>query len=310
MLAVVLIVFSILPYLIPLQPLTGNRNELAFENSEFTAIKEVEIHFRRWHGTEGSGDKVLLVHGFGGSTFTWRYLAPDLQREGFQVVAADLPGFGLSERQWGLDHSPEARAEYLWLLLEYLYPGEERWHLVGHSMGGATVTVMALQRPGKVRSITLAAGAIPENEPSPLTILLHYPPLNRWVRVLGPRLFFNENRVEELLASAYGRQPAEKEVTGYYLPFTIEGTDLVLADLVRSSPQPLLDQVGELDMPVLCLWGEDDAWVPRERGEKLAGLIPEARLVVIPEEGHCPMETSPVYFKEALLDFIDTAGSR
>ncbi len=303
------ILLSLLPYIIPLQLPGGSRHELAYDNSEFADIEGVELHFRRWVGDDDSAVNVLLVHGLGGSTFTWRYTAPVLQVEGYRVTAVDLHGFGLSERQAGLEHNSEARAERLWLLLEKLYP-KGQWHLVGHSMGGGTVTAMALQEPGKVKSVTLAAGALAEFEPSLFTLLLKYPPVSRWIRVLGPRLLFSESWVEQALASAYGRQPTAEEIEGYYYPLTIEDTDVVFVDLIKTAPAPLLDRVGELDMPVLCIWGEDDAWVSLEQGEKLIQLIPHAELAVIAEEGHCPMETSPDLFNTALLDFIKTAGSR
>ena len=308
-LAALFILLSILPYLIPLQQLTGNRHELVYDDSEFSLIDGIEMHYRRFAGGDGRGAPVLLIHGLGGSTFSWRYTAPALEQEGYLVIAVDLPGFGLSERRAGLEHSSVGRAEHLWALLEKLEPGE-KWHLVGHSMGGATVTAMALQEPEKVNSLTLAAGALAEFEPSLVAFLLRYPPVSRWVRVLGPRLLFRESWVEQALLSAYGRQPTADEVKGYYLPLTLENTDAVFVDLINTAPAPLLDRVGELDIPVLCLWGDDDAWVPLEQGERLVRLFPRAELVIITEEGHCPMETSPDQFNPALLDFLEADKSR
>jgi len=308
-LAALFILLSFLPYLIPLEPLTGSRHEQAFNNSEFSAVNEIEMHYRRFAGADAGEPHVLLIHGLGGSTFSWRYTAPALEKEGFPVVAVDLPGFGLSERRAGLEHSSIERAKILWALLDKLEPGIS-WHLVGHSMGGATVTAMALQEPDKVYSLTLAAGALAEFEPSIFTSLLRYPPVSRWVRVLGPRFFFRESWVEQALLSAYGRQPTVEEVKGYYYPLTLENTDVVFVDLINRSPAPLLNRVGELNIPVLCIWGEDDAWVPIEHGQRLVRLFPRSELVVIEDEGHCPMETSPDRFNTALINFLEADKSR
>lgn len=305
------LLLSVLPYLIPLQTLEGNSHELTYGNSLFAAVDNIELHYRCWGDSFGKERNILLVHGLGGSTFTWRYTAPYLQANGYRVIAVDLPGFGLSDRQAGFDHSAAARVKLLWLLLDQL-DGGGKWDLVGHSMGGATVAAMALQDQGRVKSVTLAAGALSYFEPSLLSLFYQYPPLSRWIRVLGPRLFFNESRIESLLSSAYGRQPTEAEVEGYLQPLMLENTDIVMTELFLSAPAPLLEYVGDLTVPVLCLWGEEDTWVPLGRGEELQALITGSELVVIPGEGHCPMETAPDYFNDILLQFIkyNTFSSR
>jgi pimeloyl-ACP methyl ester carboxylesterase len=243
------------------------------------------------------------VHGFGGSTFSWRYTATYLVDKGFYVVAADLPGFGLSERVPGYNHTAENRAGYMWALLDELAPGQN-WHLVGHSMGGATAAEMALQRPKQTESLTLAAGAVIDSGVTRPGLFLRYPPAARWVRVLSANYFLNESRVEQLLLSAYGRNPSSEEVSGYYLPLTLKNTDRVLVDLLQTGITNPGQRLAELSVPVLCLWGEADAWVPLEQGETAASIIPGAELAVIPGEGHCPMETAPEQFNQLLFEFI------
>ncbi len=307
-LAGLVMLLSITPYLIPLQEGGWDRYALTYSNSEFVKAGNVEIHYREW-GHEyahenGAGKNVLLVHGLGGSTFSWRYTAPALAAEGYRVIAVDLPGFGASERKTGFEHSAENRASYLWEMLEKLYPGES-WHLAGHSMGGAAVAAMALQEPHKTDAIILAAGAISPFEPSLINVLLKYPPLTRWARVLAGTFIPQESRIETLLESAYGREPSPEEVYGYLRPLRVEGTDGTFADLLRSTPTPLADRLDQVEKPALCLWGENDEWVSLEEGRKLDGLLPDSELVVIPGEGHCPMETAPEKFNQKLLAFLN-----
>lgn len=302
-LAALFILFSIAPYLIAVEEGTLSREELVFPNSEFIEINGIELHYRQWPGPDDQEKNILLVHGLAGSTFSWRYTAPVFQEEGFLVLAVDLPGFGLSERKVGFDHSANARGELLWDMLEEMFP-DRNWNLVGHSMGGATVTAMALQRPEQTESVTLAAGALYSFEPSFYTELLRYPPAARWLRIYGSRLVADQQRVEELLASAYGQQPTELELSGYYLPLNIKNTAAVWPDLLRTAPDPLIDSVGQLVMPVLCIWGEEDTWVPLEQGRKLDRLLPNSELIIMQGEGHCPMETAPDRFDRKLADFL------
>ena len=121
----------------------------------------------------------------------------------------------------------------MWALLDELAPAQN-WHLVGHSMGGATAAEMALQRPAQTDSLTLAAGAVIDTGVTRPSLLLRYPPAARWVRVLSANYFLTESRVAQLLVSAYGRTPSSEEVSGYYLPLTVQGTDRVLIDLLQT----------------------------------------------------------------------------
>jgi len=304
LLAGLFLLLSILPYLIPQESNAITRQELAFPNSVFDQVRDVEMHYRIWDSINEREKNILLVHGFGASTFSWRYTAFTLQEEGFRVFAVDLPGFGLSERKRGLDHSPEARAEILWVMLEELYP-DQQWNLVGHSMGGGTVAAMALQKPEQTESLTLVAGALFPGEPSFFNYILKYPPAGQWVRVVSSRFLLDESRIEQFLASAYGQQPTPQEISGYYLPLTVENTDAVLVDLLRTVSESLIGRIDQLKLPVLIIWGSEDAWVPVQQGRKLDRLLPRSELIVMPGEGHCPMETAPDLFNRKLLDFID-----
>ncbi len=304
----VLVLLCLVPYLVPLHELPRERRDLACLDSEFFTVRGVEVHYRRRQGGGGLSGNVLLVHGFGGSTFSWRETIPYLVDEGYRVVALDLPGFGLSERLSGLDHSPDERGALSWALLDALYPGEA-WHLVGHSMGGATVAAMALAEPERVKSVTFAAGALGGTN-GRLEKVVSFPPLQRLIRVVASRLLMDEGRVESMIESAYGRKPSPEEVAGYYLPVTIKDSDLVLVELLRSGSGMFEVDPAALTVPVLCLWGEQDAWVPLEEGEELARVIPGAKLEVVAGEGHCVMETAPACFNRKLVNFISGRGER
>lgn len=295
-------VLSIIPYLLPLNALPGSPFESLFDNSELKTTDHIKLHYRQWE--TASTEKILLVHGFAGSTFSWRYTAPALATAGYRVVAADLPGFGLSERSPSFTPSAEKRAELLWNLLESLEPGAD-WHLVGHSMGGGVVSAMALQNPEQVKSISLAAGAVPDGNRGRFNWTFHYPPLQRSVRHLATRVLLTEENVQNALASAYGRMPAETELEGYYRPLLIEDTDAALVEMLKTSEKSLLSDIKTLQIPVLLIWGEEDAWVQLETGYKLDSLFPDSELVIIPGEGHCPMETKPDQFNSILLQYLD-----
>ena len=285
-----------------MRSLPGAPFEPLYENSELTTAENIKLHYRQWGA--GNSERVLLIHGFAGSTFSWRYTAPALAAEGYRVVAVDLPGFGLSERSLNFTPGADKRAELLWDLLESLEPASD-WHLVGHSMGGGVVTAMALQKPEQIKSISMAAGAVPGSDRGRSSWVFHYPPLQRTVRHLATRVFLTEENVQNTLASAYGRIPEESEFEGYYRPLLIEDTDAALVEMLKTNEKNLLNEIGSLGVPVLLIWGEKDAWVQLEEGYKLDSLFFDSELVIMPDEGHCPMETRPKEFNKILFDFLD-----
>jgi pimeloyl-ACP methyl ester carboxylesterase len=64
------------------------------------------------------------------------------------------------------------------------------------------------------------------------------------------------------------------------------------------------DRYATIDIPVTVCWGEDDTWVPVERGRELAARIPGAQLRVIPGAGHLVHEDRPAELTAALFEFL------
>src|SRR4051794_13480576 len=120
-------------------------------------VGSAEIAYR----TFGSGDPVLLVHGWPLSGFTFRALIPHL--EGYTAIAVDLPGAG--DTRWRPDNdftfSGQARN-----LLRFVEAAEVApFHVVAHDTGGTIARALALLAPERVRSMTLIGTEIPGHRP-------------------------------------------------------------------------------------------------------------------------------------------------
>jgi pimeloyl-ACP methyl ester carboxylesterase len=92
---------------------------------------------------------VILLHGFGGSTFSWRLTLPALADAGYSAVALDLRGFGLSDKDGGADHGHAAQARYVAALMDELAIQDAV--VVGHSMGGNVAAHLAVHAPPDLR---------------------------------------------------------------------------------------------------------------------------------------------------------------
>lgn len=258
----------------------------AFNNSRYILVDGVRLHVREWREEKSTGCPVLLVHGFAGSTFSFRELAPALAKAGHSVMAIDLPGYGYSQRS---SFSGTA-ADALWQLLERERPGQS-WCLLGHSMGAKLVGQMAALKPGRVQAIAYSNG-------SPLvsserrkkwfsSSSFVRSAAIRWVE----KYYLNEKKFVEVLGKAYARPASREEAQGYLKPLLIPGTvKAAFSGYAKKwSDDTSASQISKI--PSLIVWGNKDTWVKPEVGQTLAKNIPSAKFVMIDGAGHCPIET-------------------
>ncbi len=303
-----LVLLAILPYLIPL----SRHGEMIapYSNSGFFETGDTTIHYRLYipEGEPIRG-KVLLVHGLGGSTYSFEQNAPILAEEGFVAVSVDLPGFGYSSRYPDENHAQVHRADLLWQLLDMLdaevVRQEERsagWHLGGHSMGGGTIAAMAMQRQTQTASLVFIDGALFETSRN--SRIATFPVISRWLQVLLERVLIQPPQIERFLTSAYGRAPTVEEVSGYLAPLSVAGTARSATALLKTAQNRPPEELSQLTVPALAIWGGLDSWVPVSDTVRIQTLMPQLKIDVIPEAAHCPMETHPGQFNHILLQWL------
>ncbi|CJV67837.1 2-succinyl-6-hydroxy-2,4-cyclohexadiene-1-carboxylate synthase [Bacillus tropicus] len=113
----------------------------------------------------GSGEPLLLLHGFTGSMETWRSFVPSWSEQ-FQVILVDIVGHGKTESPEDVTHYDIRNAALqMKELLDFLHI--EKAHILGYSMGGRLAITMACLYPEYVRSLLLencTAGLESEDE--------------------------------------------------------------------------------------------------------------------------------------------------
>ena len=109
--------------------------------------------------SEGAGPALLLVHGFGASTYDYEQHVLGPLAETHRVVAVDLFGMGLSERREDFSYDFAGWADQLAATLEAL--GIERAIVAGHSMGGAVASLLAARHSDQVAGLVLIGALYP-----------------------------------------------------------------------------------------------------------------------------------------------------
>lgn len=267
-----------------------------FDNSRFETLQGVPVHVRHWPAAGiATGCPVLLVHGFGGSTFSFRELAPALAAAGHEVWAIDLPAYGYSARTPFPGTAGAALAP--WLAAK-----GRGWCLLGHSMGTRVVAELAQARPADVASVVYLAGnPIPSAKELRSRERFKSPRLRRWLAGLVESRYLRAEKIGELLAKAYGRAATDAEVAGYLTPLAQPGTALAIMNGYAAQWPATPTGAALAGVPTLILWGENDAWVKPEVADRLQAALPSARRVTIAGAGHCPMETHVAQTLDAVL---------
>lgn len=299
-----------LPYLIPLgQPqVEVSPDELVNEHGRFLDIDGMSIYVEE-QNPESARVTIVFIHGFGGSTFSWRNNVPFFASRGYKVVSLDMKGFGLSHKDFASDYTHPAQAELLAEVLDTLGVGQA--YLVGHSMGTSVMLHFAHLYPEEVLGLISVDGAVNLDKgatyPSPL---LNFPPLRRIGELLLTR-YGTEERIGQILKSAYYRQDivTPEVVDGYYSRLVNGQWAQSLLAMVRDMPKNTITfALEDFQFPTLILWGQNDTWVKQADIDRWRHEIPSAEFHAIPGAGHMLMEENPELFNNMVLTFLQSNG--
>ena len=281
---------------VTLTPFTEVRTKLPAES--FVTIGGQQVHVEH----DGSGEPVVLIHGFGGSSYSWRHLVPTLATR-YEVVAPDLNGFGWTERPSEPEaYTLEGQPALVLGVLDAL--GIASAHVVGHSYGGGLALWLAARHPERVRSLVLVDSTLPTYS------------VARRKRVARFRPFVSLALRSVLLRHSFVRRGlmrsvadpelvTEELVEAYAERLRVEGAVDAYQGLTApvSGPQPRVD-LAEIRQPTLVVWGADDRLLDARVGEEAARMIPAARFLLLARCGHLPMEEQPEELARAVLDFL------
>ena len=231
---------------------------------------------------EGEGDPILLIHGFASNLgVNWRATGwiDILKRNRRRVIALDVRGHGESAKLYDeADYAPGKMSRDARNLLDHL--GLSRVDVLGYSMGARIATWLALDHPGRVRSLTIGGMGL------------------AMVEGIG-----GEEAIEAALRAPDIALVKDPMARGYRKFAEATASDLnALAACIRARrPTVPAERLAELEMPVLIVVGENDMIAGSPAG--LARLIPGAELLVIPRRDHM-LTTGDRDFKARLLEFL------
>jgi pimeloyl-ACP methyl ester carboxylesterase len=230
----------------------------------------------------GSGEPLLLVHGFGADKNNFMRVARHLTPH-FRVIAPDLPGFGAATRSDTATYTIAEQVERLRLFAAAL--GLKRVHLGGSSMGGHIATTWAGRYPDEVASLWLLA-------PGGTAAAFDSELRREFVRT-GEILLVAKTPEEHARVRAFvmSRQP--------WLPHSLQrvlgeraAKDFPLHSEIFTAlrkEQPVENVFSRIDVPALIVWGTEDRALNPKGADTLKAMMPQAQVILMPGVGHLPM---------------------
>lgn len=305
--ASLVVVFLVVPFLIPSESSgTVSNREAAGPSAEFIELNGIDVRVERQEYTGDCGctaPLIVLMHGFGASTFSWRDVIEPLGAYG-DVIAYDRPGFGFTDRptKWA-GTNPYGFAGNFELLDDLIakFGTGRDVVLVGHSAGGQLAAEYARLNPTNISALVLVDPAIltTGGAPDGLDWLWAIPQIDK----LGPILVGGiASSGMDLLRESYADQAmlTPDVLRGYREPLTVAGWEEGFWNF-STAPRSndLAANLSDLTQPILLITGDVDTVVPTADTVALNSMFPDSRLVVIDRAGHLPQEEKPADFMQA-----------
>ena len=251
------------------------------------------------------GPAVLLIHGFATNSFVWRNVGPSIALANLTAFAADMLGYGASDRPLEADYGIAAQAEYLDRALTAVRVAKAT--VVGLDLGAAVALRLAASHPDRVERLVLvnpvASDAMPPEDVKSLQRNTARFAFRVSSGVLGAAPLLRDLLQKSVSDPAKMPEPL---VARFLAPYVgRHGLDQLLKT-ARFVDREDVDEINlrALPHPTLVIRGEKDPWVGPEVSEQLSNTIGGSRLVRIAAASRLVPEDVPEVFTNLLLDFI------
>ncbi len=270
--------------------------------SKDTIIDDIRVRYTQ----AGQGAPVILVHGLGSSSISWRDNFATLS-ERYRVYAMDLPGHGDSDKP-PIPYDSAYMVEFMRKFIAMI--GHERVTLVGTSLGGGLCLLTALEHPQMISHLILSAsGGLGRKVAFMLRVytlpivgeLFSKGPLDS-VSPMLKSVFYDKSHITDELLSELRRTnklPGASETA-----LRITRKHLGLFGIRRQSI--FFQRLGELEIPTQIFWGANDAVFPVAHARRAAEVISNCELHVFDDCGHMPHMERADDFNRLTLDFLSS----
>lgn len=234
---------------------------------------------------------ILVLHGWGASSSSWKKVKKLLDNLGFLTITPDLPGFGQEPepiQTWDIDDYVE------WVNQFCLKNNLTNFILLGHSFGGRLAIKFSVKYPQKIKKLILFSAAGVTHRPKTKLSLL--------------KLFSKTaNIILSLPVLNLLKKPLRKGFYGllgtrdyYFL-----SSKVMLETFKKVIEDDLSSFLNKISIPTFIVWGEKDMLTPIQDAKLINKEIPNSILKIIPNSSHYLHTREPEKLVKAIKDFLN-----
>lgn len=279
-------------------------------NSSFIELGNLSMHVVSAGPTDGK--PIVLLHGFPDAWFLYERQIKFLADRGYRVIVPDQRGYNKTGKPAGISsYRVDLLVEDILALLNHLKL--DRVDLVGHDWGAAVAWMVALQHPERLRSLGII------NVPHPLVFkkFIGTEPrqmMRSWyfgffLIPFLPEFLLSLNNFAAMLAKkgSLNEEERRRAIEAWRQP----GALTAMLNWYRAAilNRPELRGDGEIDLPVLILWGKRDPYLMHEMAAESLGFCPRGRLELLENAGHWAMLDESDLLNKLLLEFLMGDGA-
>jgi epoxide hydrolase 4 len=254
---------------------------------------------------------VVFLHGFPEFWWSWRDQLTALAAEGYWAVAPDLRGYNESDKPDGVgSYELETLAGDVAGLIRAL--GREKAIVVGHDWGAVVAWGFAMQHPELLERLAIL------NVPHPLVMLKNLRKSPAQMLKSWYIFFFQLPRIPEMFVArkdfAFARKTFrvdgfDKETIEHYIdalrvPKALTSAINYYRASIRRAAKGQVPDIKTIDQKVLVIWGDKDRYLGKEMAEPPSKLVPNARVVHLPNATHWVQNDAKEDVNRLLLEFI------
>ena len=275
---------------------------LPYENSHFFTYGDYELHYRVVEHEGAYKGRIMFIHGFGQSSYSWENMADEMSAKGYDCYCVDLPNFGYSTRE-------TAEMELLdrELLVEKLMLSiapESTWILAGHSMGGAVAINVA--QSVNVQKLMLFCAA-PVADMGDMGSMMSMPIMGKMVNFVFKYLTKIDilMKLVVLMATANPEYPKNYNLEGVTAPLQLDGTGDGLCTLMQHQRPTDLEGAANIDCPVLIVNADKDMIINDSMKQQISDAFPNAEHYLVEGGGHICIEDRAEELAGVAYDFLN-----
>ena len=284
---------------------------------EYREIDGVKLHYV--HG--GKGPLLLMVHGFGQTWYEWHQLMPLLSK-GFEVVALDLPGLGLSDAPKG-SYSGQAVSEVIYHFAKSFSPNT-KFYLVAHDIGIWNTFPMVVSHQADIVRFVYMEAPIPDQRlykfpaftPEGESLVWHFSffaagGLLPEKLIAGRELLFFSHFIMEHATNkeAFPPELLERYARSYAKPVSLHAAMEYYRALNESVRQNAVLAATKIKIPAMAIGGGGIGGLGQSEADQVKEYAENVEGHVVPESGHWVPEERPAELNKLVVDFLTKDGT-